>query len=314
MTDAGRRRSAGTPRQGRARRRGPRLQLRRAGHRGRGAGAPAGGAGGEAGRRGRDVGADRSGGGDGHVRGASGGRGAGPARPGPHPPRTERRAGARAGRRSCSAIRLTWSSRAMRPGRWTGKAESPGLRAGGRRLPTGGPGAQFRAARARRHPPGDPFGRAAARAGPRRRGRRPAHFGHRREGARGGAHPAQLRTPARGRCGPGWTCARTMSGTPPSRSPTSAGWRWCIARWPPAAAWSCAATTAWRCWVRLLAAGRISHVSLVPTMLGRLLDADLPRPLPARLRRVLVGGSGHPARPWWSARWRPGCRWRSPTG
>ncbi len=46
--------------------------------------------------------------------------------------------------------------------------------------------------------------------------------------------------------------------------------------------------------VELLEAGAISHVSLVPTMLGRLLDAGLPHPLPASLRCVLVGGAGAP--------------------
>lgn len=46
--------------------------------------------------------------------------------------------------------------------------------------------------------------------------------------------------------------------------------------------------------VELLEAGAISHVSLVPTMLGRLLDAGLPDPLPASLRCVLVGGAGAP--------------------
>ncbi len=46
--------------------------------------------------------------------------------------------------------------------------------------------------------------------------------------------------------------------------------------------------------VELLEAGGISHVSLVPTMLGRLLDAGLPHPLPASLRCVLVGGAGAP--------------------
>ena len=46
--------------------------------------------------------------------------------------------------------------------------------------------------------------------------------------------------------------------------------------------------------VELLAAGAISHVSLVPTMLARLLDAGLPRPRPASLRCVLVGGAGAP--------------------
>ena len=44
----------------------------------------------------------------------------------------------------------------------------------------------------------------------------------------------------------------------------------------------------------LLEAGAVSHVSLVPTMLGRLLDAGLPHPLPASLRCVLVGGAGAP--------------------
>ena len=44
--------------------------------------------------------------------------------------------------------------------------------------------------------------------------------------------------------------------------------------------------------VELLEAGAVSHVSLVPTMLGRLLDAGLPHPLPASLRCVLVGGAG----------------------
>ena len=47
--------------------------------------------------------------------------------------------------------------------------------------------------------------------------------------------------------------------------------------------------------VELLAEDAITHVSLVPTMLGRLLDAGLPRPHPASLRCVLVGGAG--ARP-----------------
>ena len=46
--------------------------------------------------------------------------------------------------------------------------------------------------------------------------------------------------------------------------------------------------------VELIEAGRITHVSLVPTMLGRLLDAGLPRPIPASLRCVLVGGTGAP--------------------
>ena len=46
--------------------------------------------------------------------------------------------------------------------------------------------------------------------------------------------------------------------------------------------------------VELLEAGAISHVSLVPTMLGRLLDEGLPQPLPATLRCVLVGGAGAP--------------------
>jgi len=46
--------------------------------------------------------------------------------------------------------------------------------------------------------------------------------------------------------------------------------------------------------VELLGAGAVSHVSLVPTMLGRLLDAGLPHPLPASLRCVLVGGAGAP--------------------
>lgn len=46
--------------------------------------------------------------------------------------------------------------------------------------------------------------------------------------------------------------------------------------------------------VELIEAGAISHVSLVPTMLGRLLDAGLPHPLPASLRCVLVGGAGAP--------------------
>ena len=44
--------------------------------------------------------------------------------------------------------------------------------------------------------------------------------------------------------------------------------------------------------VELLAADAISHVSLVPTMLARLLDAAPPRP--ASLRCVLVGGAGAP--------------------
>ena len=47
--------------------------------------------------------------------------------------------------------------------------------------------------------------------------------------------------------------------------------------------------------VELIEAGAISHVSLVPTMLGRLLDAGLPHPLPASLRCVLVGGAGAPS-------------------
>ena len=46
--------------------------------------------------------------------------------------------------------------------------------------------------------------------------------------------------------------------------------------------------------VELLEAGAISHLSLVPTMLGRLLDAGLPHPRPASLRCVLVGGAGAP--------------------
>ena len=46
--------------------------------------------------------------------------------------------------------------------------------------------------------------------------------------------------------------------------------------------------------VGLLEAGAVSHVSLVPTMLGRLLDAGLPHPLLASLRCVLVGGAGAP--------------------
>lgn len=46
--------------------------------------------------------------------------------------------------------------------------------------------------------------------------------------------------------------------------------------------------------VELLAAGAATHVSLVPTMLGRLLDAGLSDPLPASLRCVLVGGAGAP--------------------
>ena len=46
--------------------------------------------------------------------------------------------------------------------------------------------------------------------------------------------------------------------------------------------------------VELIEAGRITHVSLVPTLLGRLLDAGLPRPLPPPLRCVLVGGAGAP--------------------
>ncbi len=46
--------------------------------------------------------------------------------------------------------------------------------------------------------------------------------------------------------------------------------------------------------VELLEAGTVSHVSLVPTMLGRLLDAGLPHPLSASLRCVLVGGAGVP--------------------
>jgi len=45
----------------------------------------------------------------------------------------------------------------------------------------------------------------------------------------------------------------------------------------------------------LIGTGAISHVSLVPTMLGRLLDAGLPRPLPASLRCVLLGGAGAPS-------------------
>lgn len=47
--------------------------------------------------------------------------------------------------------------------------------------------------------------------------------------------------------------------------------------------------------IELLEAGAVSHVSLVPTMLGRLLDAGLPHPLPASLRCVLVGGAAAPA-------------------
>ena len=47
--------------------------------------------------------------------------------------------------------------------------------------------------------------------------------------------------------------------------------------------------------VELLEAGAVSHVSLVPTMLGRLLDAGLPQPFPAALRCVLVGGAGAPS-------------------
>ena len=46
--------------------------------------------------------------------------------------------------------------------------------------------------------------------------------------------------------------------------------------------------------VALLEAGAISHASLVPTMLGHLLDAGLPRPHSASLRCVLVGGAGAP--------------------
>ena len=46
--------------------------------------------------------------------------------------------------------------------------------------------------------------------------------------------------------------------------------------------------------VELLETGALSHVSLVPTMLGRLLDAGLPRPRSAFLRCVLVGGAGAP--------------------
>ncbi|MDE0475736.1 MAG: class I adenylate-forming enzyme family protein [Gammaproteobacteria bacterium] len=46
----------------------------------------------------------------------------------------------------------------------------------------------------------------------------------------------------------------------------------------------------------LLEAGAVSHVSLVPTMLGRLLDAGLPHPFSASLRCVLVGGAGAPPR------------------
>ena len=46
--------------------------------------------------------------------------------------------------------------------------------------------------------------------------------------------------------------------------------------------------------VELLGAGAVSHVSLVPTMLSRLLDAGLRHPLPASLRCVLVGGAGVP--------------------
>lgn len=46
--------------------------------------------------------------------------------------------------------------------------------------------------------------------------------------------------------------------------------------------------------VELIAADAISHVSLVPTMLGRLLDAGLPHPIPSALRCVLVGGAGAP--------------------
>ncbi len=46
--------------------------------------------------------------------------------------------------------------------------------------------------------------------------------------------------------------------------------------------------------VELIEADAVSHVSLVPTMLGRLLDAGLPHPLPASLRCVLVGGAGAP--------------------
>ncbi len=45
----------------------------------------------------------------------------------------------------------------------------------------------------------------------------------------------------------------------------------------------------------LIGTGAISHVSLVPTMLDRLLDAGLPRPLPASLRCVLLGGAGAPS-------------------
>lgn len=44
----------------------------------------------------------------------------------------------------------------------------------------------------------------------------------------------------------------------------------------------------------LFEAGAVSHVSLVPTMLGRLLDAGFRHPLPASLRCVLVGGAGAP--------------------
>ena len=46
--------------------------------------------------------------------------------------------------------------------------------------------------------------------------------------------------------------------------------------------------------VEWIGAGRVTHVSLVPTMLRRLLDAGLPRPLPGPLRCVLVGGAGTP--------------------
>ncbi len=44
----------------------------------------------------------------------------------------------------------------------------------------------------------------------------------------------------------------------------------------------------------LLEADAVSHLSLVPTMLGRLLDGGLPHPLPPSLRCVLVGGAGAP--------------------
>ncbi len=47
--------------------------------------------------------------------------------------------------------------------------------------------------------------------------------------------------------------------------------------------------------VELIGTGAISHVSLVPTMLDRLLDAGFPRPLPASLRCVLLGGAGAPS-------------------